>query len=67
MIPGIQPIIDAQVQLRDKIVGLVGSVTSPVTDKLRDTLFSPLLGMVLGPMGNAFKVRGNNRRPREGW
>jgi len=67
VIPGIQPIIDAQVQLRDKIVGLVGSVTSPVTDKLRDTLFSPLLGMVLGPMGNAFKVRGNSRLPREGW
>ena len=57
MIPGIQPIIDAQVQLRDQVVGVVSSVTSPVTDKLRDTIFTPLLGMVLGPMGEAFKVR----------
>jgi hypothetical protein len=56
VIPGIQPIIDAQVQLRDQIVGVVGSVTTPVADKLRDTIFTPLLGMVLGPMGDAFKV-----------
>jgi len=57
VIPGIQPIIDAQVQLRDQIVGVVSSVTTPVVDKLRDTIFTPLLGMVLGPMGDAFKVR----------
>ena len=57
MIPGIQPIVDAQVQLRDQIVGVVSSVSTPVVDKLRDTIFTPLLGMVLGPMGEAFKVR----------
>lgn len=57
MIPGIQPIVDAQVQLRDQIVGVVSSVTTPVVDKLRDTIFTLLLGMVLGPMGEAFKVR----------
>lgn len=62
VIPGIQPIIDAQVQLRDQIVGIVGAVTTPVSDKLRDTIFAPLMGMVLGPMGEAFKaaVKGFN-------
>jgi hypothetical protein len=57
VIPGIQPIVDAQVQLRDQIVGVVSSVSTPVVDKLRDTIFTLLLGMVLGPMGEAFKVR----------
>jgi hypothetical protein len=38
VIPGIQPIIDAQIQLRDQIVGIVTSAVTPVTDKLRDTV-----------------------------
>lgn len=56
VIPGIQPIIDKQIELREMIVGLVGAIATPVTDKLRDTIFTPLMGMVLGPMTEAFKA-----------
>lgn len=54
VIPGIQPIIDAQVQLREQIVTLVTSATTPVTAKLSETVFTPLVGMVLEPMQRAF-------------
>mmetsp|Transcript_37038 Transcript_37038/g.62990 ORF Transcript_37038/g.62990 Transcript_37038/m.62990 type:complete len:532 (-) Transcript_37038:117-1712(-) len=56
VIPGIQPIIDAQVALQEQIVGVITAVISPVTNTLRDTVFTPLMAMVLGPMSEAFKA-----------
>lgn len=54
--PNVAPIVEAQVALRDTIVTTITSVASPVTDKLKDTVFVPLMGMVLGPMTEAFKA-----------
>ena len=56
IIPGVAPIIEAQTKLKDQIVGIITSVTTPVTDKLRDTIFTPLMGIVLGPLVDAFKA-----------
>jgi hypothetical protein len=54
--PNVAPIIEAQVALRDQIVTTITSVASPVTDKIKDTIFVPLMGMVLGPVTEAFKA-----------
>lgn len=63
VIPQIQPIVDAQITVRDKIVETVGAVTSPVTDKMRETIFDPLLGRVLVPMVEVFNeaIKGCHR------
>lgn len=54
--PNVAPIIEAQMALQETIVTSVTAVASPVTDKIRDTVFVPLMGMVLGPMTEAFKA-----------
>jgi hypothetical protein len=54
--PGVKPIVEAQVKLRGLIVEKVMSVAAPVTDKLREIVFTPAMALVFGPMAEAFKA-----------
>ena len=56
VVPKIQPILDAQITIRDKIVETVGDVTAPVTAVMRDTIFAPTLDRVLAPMVEIFNA-----------
>jgi hypothetical protein len=69
VIPQIQPIVDAQNTLRDKIVDTVGTVASPVTTVMQETIFSPLLDRVLAPMVEVFNeaIKGFHRVASKEW
>jgi len=56
IIPGIGPIVEAQLKLKEQVVGVISAVVTPVMDRLRDTVFTPLMGLVLGPLVDAFKA-----------